>query len=98
MSKKRPMTKEEKAYIEAASQFGCAACGAKPTEWHHLPMARIENAHACGFPLCFEHHQGKEFIGQSIHYDKLLFEKNHNTELRLLQKTILRVFSRSIPF
>ena len=91
------MTKQEKSYVNAACQFGCVICG-NTAEWHHLPMARLENAHVAGYPLCREHHEGCAYPGQSIHSDRMLFEGKYGTELRLMQKTILRVFERSVPF
>jgi len=93
---KRKPTKEESQYIDAAMAQGCIICG-KPAQFHHLPMAR-PNAMAMGYPLCAEHHTGTAYPGESIHSDRLLFTQKHGSELELMQKSILRVFARSIPF
>ena len=95
---KRPMTTEEKQMVEAILSFGCMVegCHSKP-EFHHIFGAR-PNALAIGFGLCPDHHRGMSYPGESIHSSKLLFEGKHGTELELLEKSLLLVFARSIPF
>jgi len=93
---KRKPTKEESRYIEAALEQGCILCG-KPAQFHHLPGAR-PNSLAMGYALCPEHHTGMEYPGQSIHSNRLLFTQKYGSELELMQKSMIRVFARLIPF
>lgn len=65
-SKRKPATKQERAYMSAQADAGCILCrhlgyGATPAEIHHLRSgmgAGQRNTNLMTIPLCPEHHRG----------------------------------------
>lgn len=65
-SKRKPATKQERAYMSAQADAGCILCrylglGDTPAEIHHLRDgvgAGQRNSNLKSIPLCREHHRG----------------------------------------
>lgn len=65
-SKRKPATKQERAYMSAQAEAGCILCrylgyGDTPAEIHHLRDgmgAGQRNSNLLTIPLCPEHHRG----------------------------------------
>jgi hypothetical protein len=98
------MTEQERRRrFDDISEIGCCVCvreglGRTPPEIHHLLTGRIpgrRNSDDQTIGLCpYHHRQGN--IGEAIHAGKKSFERNHATELELLEWTENAISARRI--
>lgn len=87
----------EKKYMGEIASLGCVICGS-PAEIHHIRQGQGMSQRASNFlviPLCPHHHRLGGH-GESIHQGQGMFEMRYDDELRLLAKTIERIFKRSL--
>lgn len=88
MTKKRPPTKAEQAYMDRVRGLGCIIC-LRPAQLHHprFMVGMSQRAsHRDVIPLCADHHLDGGH-GVAIHAGKKTFEQAHGTEEYLLRKT-----------
>ena len=82
---KPPMTREERAHIEALKSLPCAVCGASgPSEAHELKQGQWFTA----IPLCADCHRGA-FNG--LHGQQRIWVVTKKTELSCLNETIRKL-------
>lgn len=90
----RKPTKDEKAWMVKAANFGCIACFnngiESPACIHHIDGSKKKGCHFLTLPLCFEHHLGK--YGTGFHSGRVKWEKTFGTQWDLLKQlqTILQ--------
>lgn len=95
------MTQTERFWMSTIADIGCIVCRNlgypdTPGHIHHLMIGTggsQRNFDLISICLCPHHHQ-QGGPGQAIHADQPLFERNHGTELHLLQQTISLVLEK----
>lgn len=88
----KPPTAAEQWWMDECRHLSCAVCyriglDRKMEEWHHILDGGRRVGHACGLPLCHDHHQ--------MPGGPASFERRFKfTELDLLNDTIGRVVAQ----
>ena len=82
-------TKAEKEYMAKVAELPCIGCGS-PSQVHHIRKYERAREHGLTIPLCVECHTG-DF---SIHKTPRQFEAVHGSQILLLNRTIIDVFSK----
>lgn len=67
MNSAKPMTAEDRRYVDAALSHGCIVCklhhgATTPAEWHHVTASGRRIGHQYGFALCPMHHRGVDLV------------------------------------
>lgn len=68
-----------KAHMAEVAQRGCAICGARPVEVHHVICGRFGQRRASDFDtigLCFNHHRGPD----GIHTSKRVWQSKYGLD------------------
>jgi len=88
--KNKPIDKASKQHLALIKSMPCIACKKRgESEAHHIVESlkrlgkRAGKEHYYAIPLCFQHHEGKEF---SVGNDKANFVRIFGTERSLLEK------------
>lgn len=90
--------RERQSRFDAISRIGCCVCvreglGATPPHIHHVLTGRIKgrrNSDDQTIGLCPYHHQHGG-TGEAVHAGIKSFERNHGSELELLEWTNARI-------
>ena len=89
------MNKKEREYMAAVADLGCMICGG-PAQVHHVRYGQGMGQRAGNglcIPLCSAHHLTGG-PGVALHAGQKTWEDLYGTELQMLDKTIIEVYSR----
>ena len=89
-----------KVHMSLVAELGCAVCGARPVEVHHVICGRFSGTRASDFdtiPLCLQHHRHGML---AIHSGKESWVKRYGTDtdfLPIVAQKLLQRFGYVAP-